>query len=283
MRDPNRTTADHIADEFAENFANEFGDHLEPTLHAGKQMATPSVFPGFAEIPAAPPPRTFHLTSYLIGLLTALVLVGGMNLLLQRPEPPPIVLQPPPTPAPTATPLPTATVAPIVIFVSGAVRQPGMYELTANGRVGDALAAAGGLMLQANVALINQAERLWDGAQVHVPFVATAAAPVAQVAPVAEAIIPQPVQPEAAAPPAGISGVAVVPAGRSGLEGNSAGGLININQASPTALETLPGIGPNKAAAIVANRPYSTIEDLERVPGIGAKTLEQLRPLVTVE
>jgi competence protein ComEA len=283
MRNPNRTTANHVADDFADTFANEFGDHLEPTLHTENQIAAPAVFPHLAEVPAAPPPRTFHLTSYLIGLLTALVLVGGMNLLLQRPEPSPIVLQPPPTLAPTATPLPTATVAPIVIFVSGAVRQPGMYELTANGRVGDALAAAGGLMLQANVALINQAERLWDGAQVHVPFVATAAAPVAQIAPVAEAIIQQPLLPEAAAPPAGLSGAAVVPAGRSGLEGNSAGGLLNINRASPTELETLPGIGASKAAAIVANRPYSTVEDLERVPGIGAKTVEQLRPLVTVE
>lgn len=232
--------------------------------------------------PAASQPQRFHLISYLIGLLTALLLVGGMDLLLRRPEAPAIVLHPPPTLAPTATPQPTATAAPMVIFVSGAVQQPGMYALDSDSRVGDALAAAGGLTLQANVSLVNQAERLWDGAQVHVPFVTVAADGLAQAAPVADAL-PQPsIQAVQATPVAGLSGAPSVLNGRSGLA-QADGGLISLNRASPTELETLPGIGPSKAAAIVANRPYSTIEDLERVPGIGAKTLEQLRPLVTVD
>jgi competence protein ComEA len=225
-----------------------------------------------------PPARTlFHLPSYLIGLLTALILVGGLTLWLRRPDPAPIVLHPPPTPAPTATPLPTATPAPIVVFVSGAVQRPGMYALDAAARVGDALAAAGGLTLQANVALVNQAERLWDGAQVHVPPVTS----VANSAP-AETVAPAPLAVADTAPPAGLSGAATPLTGRSDLP-SSPGGLINLNRAAPAELETLPGIGASKAAAIVANRPYTSIEDLERVPGIGAKTVEQLRPLVTVE
>ena len=59
--------------------------------------------------------------------------------------------------------------------------------------------------------------------------------------------------------------------------------MVNLNTATATDLETLPGIGPSKAAAIIANRPYSTVDDLDKVPGIGPSTLEQLRPLVTVQ
>jgi competence protein ComEA len=197
---------------------------------------------------ATQPTAVFHGFSYLLGLLTALVLVGGSTLLLRRADPPPIVLHPPPTAAPTATPLPTATPAPIIVFVSGAVVRAGIYSLAPTARVADAVAAAGGATSEANSALVNQAEPLWDGAQVHVPTLVTAAANVA--------------------PDVGQGG---------------GGGLINLNTATATDLETLPGIGPSKAAAIIANRPYSTVDDLDKVPGIGPSTLEQLRPLVTVQ
>lgn len=214
---------------------------------------------------ATPAPTTpsFHLVSYLIGLLTALILVGGSDLLLRRPDPAPIALHPPPTPAPTATPLPTATPAPIIVFVSGAVQKPGTYALDAAARVGDAIAAAGGLTLYANPALVNQAERLWDGAQIHVPKL-EASAPAAP----------------AAAPPVGLSGTASS-AAIAPSTGVNPGDLINLNSASAAQLETLPGIGASKAAAIIANRPYATVDDLDRVPGIGAKTLDQLRPYIT--
>jgi competence protein ComEA len=48
-------------------------------------------------------------------------------------------------------------------------------------------------------------------------------------------------------------------------------------------LATLPGIGPSKAAAIIENRPYASVDDLERVPGIGAKTIERLRDLIVAQ
>lgn len=227
------------------------------------------------------PQQSFHLTSYIIGLLTALILVGGSDLLFRRSTPPAIALQPPPTLAPTTTPLPTATPAPIVVFVSGAVQQPGMYALAAQTRVGDALKAAGGLTLQADVAVVNQAERLWDGAQIHVP--AIQAAPQAATAnDLLTADVTANEQRNEIS--AGLSGAGAPPVGRNGLadHGNNST-AININRASPSELETLPGIGPSKAAAIVANRPYLTVDELERVPGIGAKTVGQLRPLVVVE
>ena len=75
------------------------------------------------------PQTAFHLFSFLIGLLTALILVGGTVLLLRRPDPPPIAIQPPPTPAPTATPQPSPTPAPITVFVSGAVSAPGLVRV----------------------------------------------------------------------------------------------------------------------------------------------------------
>jgi|SRR5690606_26705534 len=60
------------------------------------------------------------------------------------------------------------------------------------------------------------------------------------------------------------------------------GERVSLNTASLAQLDTLPGVGPVMAARIVAHRPYSTIEDALRVPGIGPKTLERLRPLVTL-
>ncbi|MCB0186789.1 MAG: hypothetical protein KDE31_21125, partial [Caldilineaceae bacterium] len=83
--------------------------------------------PFFAESRNSPPkPSTaFRLPSYLTGLLTALILVGGTTLLFQRREPPPLAFQPMPTLAPTPSPTPTATPSPLVIFVSGAVQRPG--------------------------------------------------------------------------------------------------------------------------------------------------------------
>lgn len=235
--------------------------------HAAPSSSTDSLFiigtnpaPTTTQTTATHSAAGFHTFSYLLGLLTALVLVGGSTLLLQRADPPPIVLHPPPTVAPTATPLPTATPAPIIIFVSGAVVRSGIYSLSSDARVADAIAAAGGVTSEANAAVVNQAEPLWDGAQVHVPSLL----PAAEVAP---------------EPPTGVSGVAASSAPAATQSSN--GGLINLNTATATELESLPGIGPSKAAAIMANRPYSTVDDLERAPGIGARTLEQLRPLVT--
>jgi len=232
----------------------------EPLFIVGTNPAPPAV-----ESTATQPTTTvFHGFSYLLGLLTALVLVGGSTLLLHRTEPPPIVLHPPPTAAPTATPLPTATPAPIVVFVSGAVVRSGIYSLPSEARVADAIMAAGGVTNDANAAIVNQAEPLWDGAQVHVPSLTT----TANVAP---------------EPPMGVSGVA---AGSNPAVAQSSGvsaGLINLNTAAATDLESLHGIGPSKAAAIIANRPYATVDELDKVPGIGPSTLEQLRPLVTVQ
>ena len=185
---------------------------------------------------------------------------------LRRPTPPPIVLHPPPTPAPTETPAPTATPGPLFVFVSGGVHSPGMYELPAGARVGDAVARAGGLLAGADPALVNQAELLFDGAQVHVPLPQSPGAEGASTT---------------GAPSAGLSGQSSPAA--AGVSSNApSGGLVNVNTASLEVLTTLPGIGPSKAAAIIAERPFDSVEELERVPGIGPKTVATLAPLVKV-
>lgn len=69
----------------------------------------------------------------------------------------------------------------------------------------------------------------------------------------------------------------------SAIEILSAGEPININRATPAELEMLPGIGTARARAIIDGRPYATIDDLDRVPGIGPVILEELRPLVSVD
>jgi len=59
--------------------------------------------------------------------------------------------------------------------------------------------------------------------------------------------------------------------------------IVNINSASQSELESVPGIGPTRAAQIIANRPYESVEELTRISGIGDATLESMRPFVTVE
>ena len=203
---------------------------------------------------------------FLLGFLLCAVLAGALVWLLRWPTPPPIVLHPPPTPAPTETPVPTATPGPLVVFVSGGVHSPGMYKLPAGARVGDALDRAGGLVAEADPALVNQAEPLFDGAQVHVPLPQSPGADAASTT---------------GAPSAGLSGQSS-PADAGAAGNASGGGLINVNTASLELLTTLPGIGPSKAAAIIAERPFDLVEELERVPGIGPKTVASLAPLVKV-
>lgn len=202
---------------------------------------------------------------YLLAALTALAVVAGGRLWLQRPAPPPVAIQAPPTPlptetpAPTATPLPSPTPPPITVYVSGAVARPGLYQLPAEARVGDALHAAGGLTDAAGMDLINQAEKLWDGAHVRAPSGDEAA-------------------PAFSGSLGGSGGVASNAANSASLAG---GGRVNLNSATLEQLVALPGIGPSKAQAIINHRPYTSVDDLERAPGIGPSTVNQLRNLVT--
>lgn len=161
----------------------------------------------------------------------------------------PIVVVPPPTPAPTAVP----TLAPVRVYVSGAVNSPGVYSLPPHSLVDDALKAARGATAEADLERINLALEVRDQQQIHVPRKGEPA----QTAPVA---------PGATAP---------------------SSKRVNINTATLAELDTLPKIGPATAQHILdyraKNGPFKQIEDLKNVSGIGDATFEAIKEWIIVE
>ena len=186
------------------------------------------------------------LAAFLV--LVILIAFSGALLLLSRPEPIHITIKPPP---PSATPPPTATPLPIRVYVTGEVAQRGtQHFLPAGSRVSDAVAAAGGFADKADKEGVNLAGVLRDGDQVHVP---------SRVAGAENRALPTP----------------------------SGGQRINVNRANLDELVKLPNIGPVTAATIIEFReqagPFYELADLDEVPGIGARTLEQLAGLVSFD
>jgi competence protein ComEA len=189
--------------------------------------------------------------------------------------------------APDAGGSATAQPPPIVVHVAGAVVNPGVYRLPAGARVEDAIVAAGGPVIGADVDALNRAQPLADGQRVGVPHVGEAPTAAGASA----------VGVSGGAPAAGVSGGVTGGAGVSGA-GPAAGGApapagtsspespVNLNTATLAELETLPGVGPSIAAAILAEREarggFGSVRDLLDVRGIGESRLAQLEPLVTV-
>lgn len=206
--------------------------------------------------------RTASWRGYVGLSLAWLAILGIVLLVTRRPTAAPIEIIPPPTPLPTASPLPTATPAPMRIDVSGAVQAPGIYMLPAGSIVADAIAVAGGPAADADLDRVNKAAPLQDGTQVYIPR-------VAEAVPLPLLNLASPTQgPEATPAAAGSAGP---------------GQRININTATLAELDTLPGVGPATAQRIIDGRPYSAVEDLLRVKGIGPATFEKLKDFITVE
>lgn len=161
----------------------------------------------------------------------------------------------------------------ITVHVAGAVAAPGVVVLPSGSRVVDALEAAGGAAADADTDQLNLARLLVDGEQVRVPRVGEDASQWAAGAG----------STTASGTGSGGAGSAGGSPGSSG--GGAATGLININTAGASELETLPGIGPATAQKIVdfreSNGPFSSVDDLLDVPGIGDAKLEAVRDLVT--
>lgn len=156
----------------------------------------------------------------------------------------------------------------VTVHVDGAVVSPGVYELGgASPRVNDAVLAAGGLLPDADTSPLNLAATISDGDKVHVPTREEVASGVA-VSPAA----------------AGSQGTPAV--GAKAEEGSVGEGILDINTATAAELDDLPGVGPSTAAAIVedreANGPFSSVEDLMRVSGIGEKKFAKLKDRIRV-
>ncbi|WP_307861451.1 ComEA family DNA-binding protein [Cellulomonas wangleii] len=137
----------------------------------------------------------------------------------------------------------------VVVHVVGAVVRPGVVRLARGARVGEAVDAVGGSVPGADLAGVNLARVLTDGEQLVVPVVG--------------------------APPLATGGGAAA----------AADGLVDVNTADAATLEDLPGVGPVLAERIVQHRtehPFTTVDDLDDVTGIGPALLADLRPRVRV-
>ena len=145
--------------------------------------------------------------------------------------------------------LPTATPTPeLKVFVTGAVQSPGVYTLQEGNRVEDAVNAAGGLLPDADISAVNMAKRVGDEEHFHIPRVGEA------------------------------------PLVASEAQEEPEDSRIDINIASQSLLQTLPGIGEVRAKAIVDYResqgPFQFPADITNVDGIGQGTYENIRDLI---
>lgn len=160
----------------------------------------------------------------------------------------------PATSRPTASA--SASAGPTVfVHILGRVRKPGLYEVAGTARAVDVVAAAGGFQNDADQAALNLARTVTDGEQIVVPRVGESPPPL---------------------PPAGSDSSASDP-------GTAP---VDLNAADEAALETLTGVGPATAAAIIAWRDehgrFESVDDLLDVTGIGEKKLQKLRDGVVV-
>ena len=154
------------------------------------------------------------------------------------------------------------------VDIKGAVKIPQVVPVTPGMRVHDVVEMAGGVTGEADQSQVNLAQLVTDQMVIYVPKMGE------EVSPSTEALVADSQVTE--------SDVSV----RSG-DPYSDGGLVNINTADATMLQTLSGIGEKRAADIInyreTNGLFETIDDLDQVSGIGEKTMEKLRPLITVD
>jgi competence protein ComEA len=177
----------------------------------------------------------------VLGIVGALALGVALALVRFRaPAAVPIAVVEDTAAAPTPVPI-------IVVDVGGAVARPGVVRLSYGTRVADAIAAAGGLAPDADVASLNRAALLRDGARVYVPHYGETA-----------------------------------PAGSLGSDAET---KIDLNHATAAEFESLPGIGPATASRIVRSRdqrPFGKIDELQTRGLVTARVLADIRDLLTL-
>lgn len=133
----------------------------------------------------------------------------------------------------------------IMVHVDGAVKNPGVYKLSAGSRVKDAVVAAGGLASEADQAKINLAAKVVDGQKIHI-------ASQYEVISNKQEVI------------------------------SSQSNLVNINTASEAELDKLPGIGPVTAGKIINLRPYGSVEELLSKKAVSSSVYSKIKDLVSL-
>ena len=141
-----------------------------------------------------------------------------------------------------------------MVDVAGAVHRPGVYRLSSNARVEDALQRAGGPTRRADLGQVNRAAKLEDGRQILVPVARRASRPT--------------------------------PAPRAAPRRRAPDQPLNLNTATLEELDTLDGVGPATAQKILDYRTehggFGSIDELDQIPGIGEKRLAAMRERVRV-
>jgi competence protein ComEA len=255
---------------------------FQPAVPVGERAAgPPGEPPGPAEATAAehlrsdePDRPRRRLTSRHLAVMAALTLMAvvvSVGWLLRAKAVPSAVAAAPGTmtvatpgvggPSPSAgpTPTPSPPAAPtILVHVIGAVASPGLVKVPQGARVSDALAAAGGLRSDADPAELNLAAVVSDGSQI---IIGTKSAPRGEVR-------------DGSASSGAVS------------TGGATASVVDLNTATLAQLDTLPGVGPVTAQAILDYRAkhgrFTKVEELEEVDGIGTKTYAQIAPHVRV-
>ena len=213
------------------------------------------------------------LSRILASAFGVLVMVIGVWWVVRVPPPPPEATIPFASSTIATDSLktnPELLMANITVYVSGEVVKPGVYVLLATSRIIDALQAAGGPTSAADLVVVNLAAPLVDATQVFIPRIGSTP----------RATLPRP-HAGINLPTTGTSGGVSVGSGAT-----SAAGIVDINSATLSDLDALPGVGPSTAQAIIdyriANGPYASVDDLLNVRGIGPSKLAAMRARVRV-
>jgi len=145
-----------------------------------------------------------------------------------------------------------------IVYLTGEVQRPGIIEIPPNSRLFQAVEKAGGLTARADRDNVNLAAKLEDGGHIHIPTVGQT--------------------PE--------DGKNLLNTVSERMSTNPSAGRIDVNRATRAELESLPGVGPKLAQAIIddrtANGPFARPEDLLRVKGIGPAKLEKMKEMILV-
>jgi competence protein ComEA len=162
----------------------------------------------------------------------------------------------------------TTQAAKIFVQVAGAVRRPGVYEMSSGARVFQAVMEAGGFTDKADQDGVALAAQLTDGCRVYVPQAGESSVEAPQ------------------APTQSSAGVTGGSSPGGSAAGGPSAGPVSLNSATLEQLDTLPGVGPALAQQIITYRetqgPFTSVDQLDDVPGVGPAKLEQLRPLVVL-
>ena len=184
-----------------------------------------------------------HWIPAILGILALIFFVYGMISFLGNSASPEVTFE---------TDTSSQETAQAAVDIEGAVVNPGVYKLKPGSLLQDALIAAGGASEQADREWmqknLNLASKLVDGQKIYIPK-------------------------------RGETGTFTV---IQGVEGNSTA-LININSASQSQLDSLPGVGPVTSEKIISNRPYSSINELLEKKIVGQVTFDKIKDKITAQ